>query len=213
MLSYHNTKINHLQEHLGVRCAAFDLPCGWTCPFAKDCRTKVIEVDGKRHAEMTGKFQCYASKAELLYPSVYRKRQVNLAASKADNFAELMIGEIKSEAVKIVRIHSSGDFYNGKYIEKWINIIESLPEVTFFGYTKDISVVLSLCSDPIPNWKMTYSYGGRDDEEANKWNIPICYVDLHGERVGKMPVIDASRDSVADYNYIMSGTTFAIRVH
>ena len=212
MLSYHNRKINHLQEALGVRCAAFDLPCGWTCPFAKDCKSKVREIAGRRVLEREGEFQCYASKAELLYPAVYRRRQLNWIASKDSGFVSLMINEIKTEAVKVVRLHSSGDFYNWEYFEKWKTIADELGNVVFFGYTKSPYAVDEVISKDL-NIHLVYSWGGLRDSFAETLKLPTCYVDMHGEHIGKMPVIDSSKDSSADYGYIMAGQSFAIKLH
>jgi hypothetical protein len=169
-------------------------------------------VDGKRRIVKEGKFQCYASKAELLYPTVYRKRQINWITSQSTSFVGLMVNEIRTEAVKVIRLHSSGDFYNWEYFQKWVEISAALPDVTFFGYTKSPYVVDEVISKKF-NMHFVYSWGGLRDEFANTLKLPTCYVDIHGENVGKMLVIDISRDAVIDYNYIMSGTTFAIRLH
>jgi hypothetical protein len=171
-----------------------------------------VEVDGRRHAEITGEYQCYASKAELLYPSVYRKRRVNRAATLASDFVSLMVSEIKDEAVKVIRIHSSGDFYSPNYFEKWRSIIDALPSVTFFGYTKSLDVMRITKEFPWHNFHFVYSWGGTHDLESLKYDIPRSYVAIGDDRNG-MPIIDTSKDATADYYYILDGVDFAIRLH
>jgi hypothetical protein len=40
------------------------------------------------------------------------------------------------EGTKLVRIHVAGDFDSAAYIERWIEIAESKPEVKFWAYTR-----------------------------------------------------------------------------
>jgi hypothetical protein len=47
-----------------------------------------------------------------------------------------MIDEIKAKKAQVIRIHDSGDFYNREYVTKWLKIIDSLPNVKFYAYTK-----------------------------------------------------------------------------
>lgn len=42
---------------------------------------------------------------------------------------------------KLVRIHVSGDFNSVEYVEEWIRLADSRPEVNFFGYTRSWRVL------------------------------------------------------------------------
>jgi hypothetical protein len=86
-------------------------------------------------------------------------------------------------------------------------------EVTFFGYSKNTYAVKRCLEEKHPNWKMVYSWGGIEDEIAQELNLPTCYVAIGNEYDGKLPVINSSKDAVNDYGYVMSGKTFAIRLH
>jgi len=80
--------------------------------------------------------KCYARKAEIRFPNVLRKRYSNFIISGNDNFPTLISDEIKKSKYKIVRIHSSGDFYSQVYISKWTIIAKAFPGIQFYAYTK-----------------------------------------------------------------------------
>jgi hypothetical protein len=80
--------------------------------------------------------KCYAKKSELRFPNVIKKREFNYEASLNYDFSILIKKEIEKSKYNIVRIHSSGDFYSQEYIDKWVKIIVSLPDIKFYAYTK-----------------------------------------------------------------------------
>ena len=43
--------------------------------------------------------------------------------------------------IKIVRIHSSGDFYSKEYFKAWLDIVASCKDVKFFTYSKSFENV------------------------------------------------------------------------
>ena len=88
-------------------------------------------------------------------------------ATKKDDFTIKMIAEIIETQSEMIRIHSSGDFYNYDYILKWLSIADSLPHVTFYAYTKSVRLFKKLKSIP-KNFIVIYSYGGKDDHLIKK---------------------------------------------
>lgn len=118
--------------------AQFNIPAKKTCPFAtRDCK----------------KF-CYAKRDER-FVAPRENREKNFAASLDNDFVERMIYTIETElnskrfrnAVMIVRIHESGDFYNIMYLEKWIDIMRAFRydnRVIFQAYTKSFPLFLQL---------------------------------------------------------------------
>lgn len=107
----------------------------WNIPAKKSCPYKTPHCT----------ISCYADKAERLYKAVLPARVDNFEASKSDTFVPDMIYilETVSKSTKkpeiIVRIHESGDFYNRKYTEKWLAIMEHFaadPRFKFIAYTK-----------------------------------------------------------------------------
>lgn len=102
--------------------AIFDLPHLVTCPGATaECKT-----------------YCYAHKAERQYKQVLPYRYKNWEASKKPDFVEKMLALINSKKkhIRCIRLHSSGDFYNQAYVNKWTAIASALPSVRFTFYTK-----------------------------------------------------------------------------
>lgn len=60
----------------------------------------------------------------------------NYRVSQLVNFPRWMHSEIRRLNAQTVRIHVSGDFYSTNYVLKWTKIVQSLPSVRFFGYTR-----------------------------------------------------------------------------
>jgi len=107
----------------------WNIPAVVTCPY----RTKMCEAE------------CYALKAERVYPDCIPSRYAHLEMSKQEDFVERMTFTILSIAAGtkkqniIVRIHESGDFYNQAYTNKWLEIINNCsvdPRIRFIAYTK-----------------------------------------------------------------------------
>ena len=121
LLSFGNNKIPKTT-------AIFNLPAISTCPQSTpECRK-----------------WCYARKAEIQYPAVLPSRAKNFTLSRSDTFV-IQIGEAlrKKRKLDTVRIHESGDFYNQKYFDKWIEISRALPDLTFYAYTKNTKIDIS----------------------------------------------------------------------
>lgn len=84
---------------------------------------------------------CYAMKPQKFRPAVLPARQRNLASSRLSDFADNVTLELTKtrRKIKAVRIHESGDFYSQDYVDKWANIADSNPKITFYAFTKRLS--------------------------------------------------------------------------
>ena len=123
---------------------SFGIPAKDTCLAATTCK----------------KF-CYAAKGFYLMPTVKQGKKARLKASKLKSFPTKMIEEITKRKAKIIRIHDSGDFYSREYLHKWFKVMESLPQVKFYAYTKMIPLMES---EKLPkNFTVIYSIGGKYD--------------------------------------------------
>lgn len=120
-----------------------------TCPHARDCIAN-----------------CYARQGTYNFSNVKRKHEENLAATLQDDFCIEMIGEIMTSKADIIRIHSAGDFYNREYIAKWLTIMDALPHITFYAYTKSFKMFDSISLPE--NFKMIQSQGGIYPINENK---------------------------------------------
>ena len=129
----------------------FNLPAVVTCPFrTRQCGgylkgEKRYEIDPKTGKTIDKKADCYAVKAENAYPTVIPARRDNLRATLLPGFVDAMTDLIlrtahnmKKERL-IVRIHESGDFYNKRYAEMWLEIARRCAHdarIEFWAYTK-----------------------------------------------------------------------------
>lgn len=133
-----NAKLtDYSDETVSYKYAQFNLMAKTTCPYrSKDCE----------------KF-CYAKRDER-YTNARTNRDSNMQASLSENFVERMIYTIETElsskrysnSIMIVRIHESGDFYNQKYLNNWIEIFNHFmnSKIIFQFYTKSFKFFLDL---------------------------------------------------------------------
>lgn len=125
-----------------------------TCPNARQCATG-----------------CYAQSGTYRFKNVANAYEQRLKLTQDRYFVDIMVSEIKTLALKskaignkcIIRIHDSGDFYSQVYLNDWILIMEQLPDVSFYAYTKMIQMFEQ--SKPVlpKNFTVIYSLGGSED--------------------------------------------------
>lgn len=61
------------------------------------------------------------------------------------------------------RIHDAGDFFSDKYLLAWVRIARQVPDVLFYAYTKEVSMV-KRHRDSFPvNLRVLFSTGGLED--------------------------------------------------
>ena len=159
----------------------FDLPSGRTCPMASECHSyAVLNKDGKLTVKDgdNNKFRCFAASQEAQYPNVYKARKYNL-----DLILESLKGEYgfyrtyelinasiekhKTRNINKVRIHSSGDFFNGEYLRCWFAVARLNPLMKFYCYSKSLHLFGTNVSIP-DNFFLTASMGGKRDDLIHK---------------------------------------------
>lgn len=135
-------------------------------------------------------FDCFAANQEMQYDALRANRWHNydllIAAGKeggAEAQADLIVKSLKhffdTEGEKgEVRIHESGDFYNGEYLKAWMITAKRMPNVKFYAYTKSIPYVAAMEKQlkDIPNISITLSQGGRKDDDISKVDIKTSKV-------------------------------------
>ena len=145
ILTNTNSKIKKTAKLNNVRLFEFNLPAVSTCPFADTCK----EI-------------CYADKGTFKYPVVQAKYHSNYELTKnKDLFIKVVQNEIIKKRIEYVRIHSSGDFYNLKYLKSWLEIARNNPSVIFYGYTKSVPLFKKV--DLPQNVIFCFSTGGKAD--------------------------------------------------
>lgn len=137
----------------------FDIPSGKTCIGASGC------LD-----------YCYAMRGFYKMPSVKNKHNLNLETSKSGMFVLLINNEIEQlrqrDKIEAIRIHSSGDFYNREYLNKWINIASNNQDIIFYCYTKSIPLFINISLPE--NFRVIYSRGGKYDHVIDQYNFRSC---------------------------------------
>jgi hypothetical protein len=64
-----------------------------------------------------------------------------------------------------VRVHDSGDFFSEDYLYGWIEIAWRFPDVLFYAYTKEVSMLKEAMGKELwpANFLICFSMGGRED--------------------------------------------------
>lgn len=128
-----------------------------TCPGAGEC--KVI---------------CYARKGSYIqYKAVAlnQTKTLNYIMNDFEGYVkqikkEILAAKSKNKEKNIVlRFNDSGDMISEKYMQMTVEIAKEMPDVTFYAYTKSISVAKSL--DFPDNYVMNYSMLGKEDKKIS----------------------------------------------
>lgn len=84
--------------------------------------------------------------------------------------------EIKKNKAEYIRIHSSGDFYNERYLLAWFNLCRMNPTKRFYAYTKSVALVKKHWESKPENLHVIFSYGGKEDHLINRDKDTHCLV-------------------------------------
>ena len=177
-----NDKLKKLYNQLwarkwlnGRKVYSLDILAGWTCPFADKCKSKVYRTDnGLRLRDGKNcEFRCYMASIEVRTPNVYNLHRHNTEQLRGKTSREMaaLIRQSMPKDAGIIRIHSSGDFFNQKYFKAWIQVAKSRPDVLFYAYTKAIAYWQNHRKDIPSNLVLTASYGGIYDSLIEKYGF------------------------------------------
>ena len=158
----------------------WNLPSGWSCPFARECLVKVNSETGKMDNRSTT-YKCYSSQAER-FPSVRNVRWENWEQIKAGGIPPL------PPDAKAVRIHGSGDFYSQKYFDLWIDYCGRYPDIEFWAFTKSLRYWVARIDSLPKNLAMTASVGGKEDHLITLHNLRWCKVISHKDEARGLPI-------------------------
>lgn len=154
---------------------SLDLLSGHTCPYAKECLSKVEIIAGKRTV-VDGKhtkFRCFSASQEALFPNVYNLRKHNtdlLRAAKGIDGKFALLNESLPKKVGITRIHVGGDFFNQDYFDAWVKLAETHQDRLFYFYTKSLPFWLTYEWLP-SNMVGTASRGGYKDKLIDQYKL------------------------------------------
>ena len=146
----------------------WNLPSGFSCPFASECLVKVDRVTGK-FDNKSNSYRCYSAMQER-FPAVREHRWKNFDFLRSGGVP------IIPPQANAVRIHMSGDFYSQDYFDMWLQICKENPSVEFWAYTKSITYWVNRLDSIPDNLTLTASRGGKQDqliEEHGLKNVEI----------------------------------------
>ncbi len=107
-------------KKLGPSIHSFSLPRIVTCPGATDVCKQV----------------CYAGRGHFRHAGVKDSYEENLRCVRRTSCVTDLVAEIRKKHVKCLRIHTSGDFMNTKYVNRWLEVVRRCRQTTFFAYTR-----------------------------------------------------------------------------
>jgi len=134
LLVYGNDKLGAI--------ANFSLPPFTTCPG----KTKFCE-----------RF-CYGARNWYRTDRVQQGLEDRYEVSKTPQFTDRVIEEIKDKKIKLVRIHTVGDFYSPDYVLKWPQIFHACSSTKFYCYTRswripELRNLLETLMEVFPNFR------------------------------------------------------------
>lgn len=175
-----NSKLKKTSKELGVRVFNFGIPAyksasgKLTCPMAKECV----------------KF-CYAKKGAYIWSNVKPAFERRYQLSKTDEFVDKMNEEIRSKKPDYVRVHDSGDYYSGKYLQKWLQIAKDNPSVKFYSYT---NMVEMFHKTELPsNYDVIFSNFGKQVDMIDKKNDRYTEIFKSEDELNSRDFVNASK--------------------
>jgi len=204
------SKGNAKLKHAGLY--TMSLVAGHSCPFARDCLSKVNLTTKKIEDGKHTQFRCFSASTEALFPNVFKSRLDNFNLLKEAKTAEAMynlIHESIPAAAKIVRIHVSGDFFSQNYFDAWMQIALTYPSITFYAYTKALPFWVNRLLILPDNFILTASRGGTKDELIDKHGLRSAEVVFHPEE-DEAKGLEIDHD---DSHAMSHGPSFALLLH
>lgn len=116
---------------------------------------------------------CYARNGTFNFSNVKKRHIENLTyiLEEPQGWFNQMLSEVNKPrmAGKHIRIHDSGDFFSEEYLQMWLTIALLVPKVSFYCYTKEVSLFKRVVEPNCPpNFRYLYSMGGKEDYLVNK---------------------------------------------
>ena len=205
-------KLKAVEGWLGKKnIYSFNLPSGYSCPFANDCMSKADRVTGKITDGKRTKYRCFSATDEARSPTARKSRWDNFNALRKLNRDEMVqvINASIPRDMDLCRIHVSGDFFNQKYFDAWIEVAKLHPLKIFYAYTKSIPYWVNRIDDIPQNLKLNASRGSRADDLIDTYNLKTAEVVLSiGEATIKKLPIDQN-----EYYALNDLGNFALLIH
>lgn len=141
---------------------------GWTIPAHWTMLKDGSQFNTCPNAGVCAAF-CYAKSGTYQFRNVRdaHREKLDLVLNHRSEWKAMMKQELSKKKYdhRFIRIHDAGDFFNLEYALDWIEISNQFPSITFYTYTKEVSLFKTLTGQgSIPsNFIIIYSYGGKQD--------------------------------------------------
>jgi len=209
----------------GRKVYSLDLLSGWSCPFAKDCLSKatptgeITEAGNPRLKIVDGpetEFRCFSASQEVLLPNVYKRRKHNYDTLRGLHMNDMthVLNQSMPKDLGILRFHVGGDFFNSDYFFSSMVLAMMHPDKLFYAYTKSLRYWVKYREyvEQLPNYVLTASRGGREDNLIDIYNLRQSVVVFSvKEAIDKMLVIDHNDSHAAVPSW--SKNDFALLIH
>jgi hypothetical protein len=118
---------------------------------------------------------CYATKGGYIQwegSALFSAKVMTFLMNNFKGFFQLLKNNL-AKALKIskkngdqlfIRIHDAGDFYGESYINAWLEVMNSFPEINFYAYTKQFQLFNKVAPNLPNNFTLNKSFGGKDDK-------------------------------------------------
>ena len=164
-----------------------NLISGHSCPYAHECKTKVIQKEDKRQIQTfeSTKFLCYSALSELQYKNTFNAHWANyrliMKAMKAKNgsLEKLLLDSFnanRSSKTEYWRYHESGDIFHIEYLTAINNVAEYLLSENIITYLYTKSLPLFDGFKVSKGLRVTCSLGGIHDQEYSSLFDKKCRV-------------------------------------
>ena len=207
-----NTKLKKLAKKTGKKVYSLDLQAGVSCPFARDCKSQVIETpNGLRIQDgRYTQFRCYAASGEVLFTPAYRVHRNNYLAIKqaksVKRIKKLILDSLPHDA-GIIRLHSSGDFFSKNYFKAVLEVCQETPHIRWYGYTKALPYLVQYTLPK--NLRLVASYGGKCDSYIEEYKLVSCKV-VYSKNEAKKAKLSLDTNDFLCYN---ARKSFGVLIH
>ena len=190
--------LNFSNGNMKLQWPYFSLPAGYTCPFAKQCKTLPAKWKGttkkgkfekpasweKNYQLAKGaKYLCYAGRAQAQYPGANIQAFSNLKLlnkfKTSEEMANLIIKSLKFHGLQntdLFRIHEAGDFFSQEYFDAWLEVARRMPSTLFYAYTVSLPYWLNRKNQIPRNFKLIASMDEDNEDLINAEGIRYAKV-------------------------------------
>ena len=198
-----NAKLNKIPQWLDVRKSdikIFNLTPVESCPYAYDCQ-KI--------------YKCYAISLEEYRTDFKAQNKYNFDLLRKhhksiDKMADLINSSLPK--AKVIRIHSSGDFFNDRYLKAWLKTARNNKDIIFYAYTTSIPFWINNLDEinSLNNFKLIASLGtNNQDYLIKKYNLQFSKV-VYSENEAKQLGLKVDYD---ERMAISQTDNFALVIH